>query len=177
MVIFVFIVVIAIVAVFLLTALIGAPYVPTQKRELKEAFDHLRPLTHDDVVLDIGSGDGAVLKEVVAQGAYGVGYELNIFLVWISRRRLHKSRDRVRIELKNLWTASFPDATTLVYTFGESRDIEKMYKKVQSEATRLGRPLELLSYGFAISGKEPVRQHRAHFLYEVAPLHLPEPQV
>lgn len=161
--------------IFLLTALTGAPYVPTQRKEIQQAFDELRPLTTEDTVLDIGSGDGVVLGEVAGRGARAVGYELNFFLVWISRWRLRQYGSKVQVVLKNLWSAPFPDDVTLVYTFGESRDIAKMYRKVEQEAARLGRPLELLSYGFAVPGVECTRQHRAHFLYQVAPLHLKEP--
>lgn len=162
-------------AVFLLTALIGAPYVPTQRKEIQQAFDELRPLNNTDVLLDIGSGDGIVLGEVASRGARAIGYELNFYLVWISRWRLRKYGNKVQVLLKNLWSAPFPDDVTLVYTFGESRDIAKMYHKTQQEATRLGRPLELLSYGFAVPNVECTQQHRAHFLYQVAPLHLKEP--
>ena len=156
---------------FLLTALTGAPYVPTHRRELRRAFDSMRPLGKKDTVLDIGSGDGIVLDEVARRGAHAVGYEINVFLVLYARWRLRRYGNKVRTELKNLWTAPFPDDVTLVYTFGESRDIQKMYRKVQQEATRLDREIELLSYGFEVTGKTASKKQRAHFLYKVAPLH------
>lgn len=160
-----------VVMVFLVTALTGAPYVPTHRREIEKAYATLRPLAPEDLVLDIGSGDGVVLREVAEQGARAVGYEINIFLVWYSRWRLRRYGNSARVELKNFWTTEFPDNVTLVYTFGETRDIAKMYRKVQQEATRLGRPLELISYAFAVPGVKPIRTHRAHFLYKVSALH------
>lgn len=160
-----------ILVMFLVTALTGAPYVPTHRREIQAAYNKLRPLTRKDVVLDIGSGDGTVLKEAADKGVRAVGYEINFFLVWYSRWRLRGYNDRVQIEFKNLWSADFPDDVTLVYTFGETRDIARMYTKVQHEATRLGRPLELISYGFAVPGKKPLKKYRAHFLYKVPALH------
>jgi hypothetical protein len=69
-----------------------------------------------------------------------------------------------------MWTTPFPDATTVVYTFGDSRDIKKMYAKVRSEATRLGRPLAFITYGFAVPGEISQRQYRAYHLYRVNPL-------
>lgn len=165
------VVIACVVGVFLLTALTGAPYVPSQRKELDELFGRLRPLDAHDTLLDIGSGDGAVLLAAVQHGAQAVGYELNPFLVWVARVRLRRAGAKATVELRNLWTASFPDAVTVVYTFGESRDIAKMYRKVQQEATRLNRPLELLSYGFAVPGVKPQAQHRAHYLYKVSPLH------
>ncbi|QHN42560.1 hypothetical protein GII36_01690 [Candidatus Mycosynbacter amalyticus] len=174
----IFVVIVAVILlVFLGTVLVGAPYVPTQQRELAEAFDELRPLGKDDVVLDIGSGDGVVLRAAALRGAQAVGYELNPFLVVASRLRLRHVKPRPRVELRNLWTTQFPDDVTLVYTFGESRDIAKMYQKVEQEAARLGRPLEFVSYGFAVPSVAATRQHRAHFLYHISPLHPEKPQV
>lgn len=161
----------AVAAVFLLTALIGAPYVPTRQREAREAFTQLRPLAPEDVVLDIGSGDGVVLGVVAQAGSQAIGYEINPFLVAISRWRLRKHREFARVRLRNFWRAPFPDATTVVYTFGDSRDIAKMHKKVQREATRLNRTIDLVSYGFEVPGEPAVRTHRAHFLYTLTPLH------
>ena len=63
---------------------------------------------------------------------------------------------------------------TVVYTFGESRDIVKMAKKVASEATHLGRPLMFISYGFAVPGYEPVKKYGAHYLYQIEPLQMNE---
>ena len=160
-----------VVAVFLLTALIGAPYVPTKRRESREAFTALRPLSSDDVVLDIGSGDGAVLAEVCAQGARAVGYEINPILVLLTRWRLREHRDKVEVEVRDFWRTPFPDNTTVVYTFGDSRDIRKMYGKVAQEATRLDRTLDFVSYAFEVPGEKPLKTHRAHHLYKVSPLH------
>lgn len=160
-----------VVAVFLLTALIGAPYVPTRRRESREAFTKLRPLSSSDVVLDIGSGDGAVLAEACAQDARAVGYEINPVLVVLSRWRLRRYKEKCRIVVRDFWRAPFPDDTTVVYTFGDSRDICKMYAKVVAEASRLGRPLDFVSYAFEVPGQTPVKTHRAHHLYKVPALH------
>lgn len=160
-----------VVAVFLLTALTGAPYVPTRQREAREAFMSLRPLTSQDVVLDIGSGDGVVLGVVAHMKAQAIGYEINPFLVAISRWRLRRYRELAQVKLRNFWHAPFPDTTTVVYTFGDSRDISKMHRKVQQEATRLDRSIDLVSYGFEVPGEQAVRTHRAHFLYTLTPLH------
>lgn len=160
-----------VILIFLLTAFVGAPYVPTHRREARSAFEDLLPLKPDDLVLDIGSGDGVVCDEICRTGAHAVGYEINPLLVWISRFRLRRYGDKVCIKMKNFWSASFPDDTTIIYTFGDSRDIAKMYRRVESEATRLNRPLRLVSYGFAVPHKQAVKQTRAHYLYEVLPLH------
>lgn len=152
-------------AVFLLTVLVGAPYVPTKRRDLESVFDELYLPTTHDTVLDIGSGDGIVLRRVAKTGARAVGYEINPFLVLISKW-LSRHEPLVCVRLANFWRTPFPTNTTVVYVFGESRDIAKMASRVQVEAKRLKRPIKLISYGFEIPGKVAIKSSSAHHLYE-----------
>lgn len=157
------------VVAFLGVVFVGAPYVPSQKRDLSAAFDELYQLGPKDFVVDIGSGDGVVLREAAKRGASGVGYEINPFLVlaawWLSR----KNR-QVTFKWANFWNAKFPSQTTLVYTFGDSRDIKRMAQKVENEATRLGKPLYFISYGVAAGERKPLLKRGAHYLYLLNPL-------
>lgn len=164
-----------VVLVFLATALVGAPYVPTHRKEVSVAFDSLYPMNKTDTLLDIGSGDGVVLAEACRRGARAIGYEINPFLVWVSRWRLRKYGARARVETANFWTRPFPTSTTVVYTFGESRDIAKMYAKVRREAARLDKDLMFISYAFAVPGVHHVKHQRAYYLYKVPALHSERP--
>lgn len=166
-----------IVVVFLLTGLTGAPYVPSHRKEVRRAFAKLRPVSSNDMVLDIGSGDGVVLIEAARQGARAVGYEINPFLVAISRWRVRRYSQKVSVRLADFWLTRFPEDVTVVYTFGESRDIAKMYAKVQKEAATLGRSIDFVSYGFRIPDIEPRATLGAHILYEVTPLQASKAQV
>lgn len=160
-----------ILAVFLLTAFIGAPYVPSHTRQVRKAFRALRPLHGKDVLVDIGSGDGVVLREALRGGAGKViGYEINPFLVVVAKLRLYKSGANSEVKLANFWHVSFPPEVTVVYTFGESRDIAKMYKKVEQEATRLDREIDFISYAFAVPGRACKTHRGSHYLYRVTPL-------
>lgn len=158
-----------IVLLFGFTVFRGAPYVPSKKQDLTRAFDDLYVLSADDVVVDIGSGDGIVLREAARRGATAVGYELNPVLVALSRW-LSRRDHRVTVRLADFWRVSLPDDTTVVYTFGESRDIEKMAQKVAGEASRLKRPLNFISYGFRLRDQKPIRTAGAHHLYRFDPL-------
>lgn len=154
----------ALILLFGVTAFTGAPYVPSQRRELRLAFKELYSLSDEDFLVDIGAGDGIVLRVAREFGARGVGYEINPVLVFIARFL------KTNVRLANMWTMPFPDATTVVYTFGDARDIKKMYAKVRSEATRLGRPLAFITYGFKVPGEISEREYRAYHLYHVNPL-------
>ena len=150
-------------------AFTGAPYVPSRRADLYRVFTELYPLSSTDVVVDIGSGDGVVLRTVSKLGAQAVGYEIHPVLVLISRM-LSRGDGKVRVRLANFWRAPLPSETTVVYTFGETRDITKMYARVQQEATRLGRPLTFISYAFHIPGITPDSSDKSYFLYVVKPL-------
>lgn len=169
--------IIVVVALFLLTVVRGAPYVPTRKKDLARAFATLYPVTKKDFIVDIGSGDGVVLRQAAARGARGLGFEVNPVLVAISRWLNRRHAGQVRVVLADFWYAKLPQETTLVYTFGESRDIAKMYAWVQKEATRLRKPLYFMSYGFEVEGKQLLRRDKSFMLYEVTPLLATEAQV
>ena len=151
----------------------GAPYVPSKKGDVAMAFDELYPIGPKDVIVDIGSGDGIVLREAARRGASGIGYELNPLLVLLSRMLCRKYSD-VHIILADFWHVQLPAGTTVVYTFGDSRDIAKMAAKVAHEANRLGQPLLFISYGFMVPGYSPINAVGAHYLYRFEPLQASE---
>jgi hypothetical protein len=166
----------AVVLLFGFVVFRGAPYVPSKKDDIKRAFDELYPLKKSDLLVDIGSGDGVVLRQAAARGARAVGYELNPLLVVLSRW-FSRKQPTVEIYLADFWSAKLPQQTTVVYTFGESRDIKKMADKIASEAKRLGKPLLFISYAFDVPHLTPIKKVGAHYLYRFDPLHTPEAQV
>ena len=159
---------------FGLVVFIGAPYVPSKKKDLEAVFTDLYKIGKNDLLVDIGSGDGVVLREAAARGAKAVGYEINPFLVIISNF-LSRKYPSIVVKCANFWQAKLPPETTIVYTFGDSRDIEKMAKKVTSEATRLGKPLYFLSLGFALKDQNEVGHSGPYFLYQINPLQSNKP--
>ena len=154
----------------------GAPYVPSKKSDLKRAFDELYPLQKTDFLIDVGSGDGVVLRAAAERGARAVGYELNPMLVWISRW-LSRRQPAVKIVMANFWHVELPEDTTVVYIFSVSRDSEKLIRKMVQEATRLGKPLQLISYGHHLPGRTPIKEVGAHLLYQFEPLQAGKAQV
>ena len=150
------------------TAFTGAPYVPSMKKELREAFKKLYPLKKKDFLVDLGSGDGVVLKIAGEFGASGLGVELNPLLALISKFRLRKDK-KFSIKTGNLFKLDFPPETTVVYVFGDSRDILSIVTHVQLQANRLNKKLYLISNAFMIPGYKHIKSHRAYFLYEIKP--------
>lgn len=162
---------IAIVVVLIFGCVVfwGAPYVPSQKRYVSQALKDLYPLGTSDVLVDVGSGDGVVLRLASALGARAVGYELNPILVLISRILSRKDK-RVSVVLADFWHASLPQETTVVYSFAVTRDSKKTIKKIQSEVDRIGHPIALLSYGNTLPGLVAEKSLAAYHLYAFYPL-------
>jgi len=154
----------------------GAPYVPSRKMYIRQALSELYPLTAEDVLVDIGSGDGIVLREAAKIGARAIGYEINPLLVFISRF-LSRRHSKVSIHLTDFWIAKLPDDTTVIYVFSVARDIPKIINKVQSETNRLNRPIHLISYASKLDDKKVVKKVGAYYLYTFYPLQLNKAQV
>ena len=163
-------IILAVVLIFALTALTGAPYVPSKVSELRKAFKKLYPLGKKDLLVDLGSGDGVVLKVANEFGARGFGVELNPFLVLFTKLRFLRNRD-VQIKMGNLFKIDFPADTTVVYIFGDDRDISNMITAVQKQANRIGKDLFVISHGFEIPNKKPVKRYRAYLLYKITCVH------
>lgn len=155
----------AVILVFGFVVFRGAPYVPSRKKELARAFDELYPLGEQDVLVDIGSGDGVVLREAAKRNARAIGYELNPVLVVISRL-LSRNQPLVETYLADFWFVQLPPDTTVVYVFGESRDITKMASRVADEARRINKPLVFISYGFAVPNIAHIKKVGAYYLYQ-----------
>lgn len=158
-----------IVLLFGFVVFVGAPYVPSKRREVEAAFSRLRPLDKNDLLVDLGSGDGLVLRAAARRGARAVGYELNPALVWISRW-VSRRYPRIEVRTANMWRVSFPAETTVVYVFAVTRDIEKVARKVQTEANRLGRSLDCITYGSTFLAEQATGSQGGHTYYRFLPL-------
>ncbi len=165
-----------VVVLFGFVVAFGAPYVPSHTREVRRAFRKLYPLSDGDVLVDLGAGDGRVLREARKCGARAVGYELNPILAGVARLLNFGDRS-LTVTMADFWRVTLPHDTTIVYIFGVSRDTERLTRKLQAEADRLERPLLLMTYGPSLSKLTHRKKYRGHHLYEFTPLQVVKAQV
>lgn len=151
---------------FSFVVLRGAPYVPSHRRQLQVAFDELHPLSSDDFIIDLGSGDGVVLLEAARRGAGGVGYELNPFLVFASRWRCRKLPNVHFKTMDYTRVKKLPEATTVVYAFTTGHSIEAIGRCLRRWSE--GQDLYFISYGFTLKNKEPIKKQGPMNLYYYA---------
>lgn len=162
------IIVALIVGVFLLTGLTGAPYVPTLKNNLPKVFSELHRLNDEDLLIDLGSGDGGILEEASKVGAKGLGIEINPFLALMASWRFRKNK-KIKIKCRNFYTFEFPVETTVIYAFAESLHIRSIYRKIQAEANRLDKTLYFISNAFEVPQVKEVKKLNSFYLYKIEP--------
>ena len=154
----------------------GSPYVPSQTAHVRAAFSKLYQLGEDDLLVDIGSGDGVILREAAKTGARAVGYEINPILVLISRFACRKYKN-IQVKLADFWFANLPDKVTAVYVFSVTRDVKKIINHIQSESNRLNREIYIIGYGSEFDEIKSIKNVGPHFLYLVKPLQSGKAQV
>ena len=95
-----------------------APWLPTRRRDIQRCIS-LLGLTENDILYELGSGDGRVAYALAeATPARIIGVELFPPLVWIARVRgfFRKGRRPLLLQ-KDIFTLDFSDATH-IYLFG-----------------------------------------------------------
>lgn len=140
--------------------LFGAPFLPTLSAQTNEALD-LLDLKPGQTLVELGSGDGRVLRAAADRGIYATGYELNPILVIWSKLACFKKRKYITVHWKNYWRHKLPP-TDGVYVFLLQKYMKKLDKKITQESTN---DVKLVSYAFTIPGKKPNRISNGLYLY------------
>lgn len=168
--------IIVVIMVFGFVVFRGSPYIPSHKSDIQQALNKLYVISSADTLVDIGSGDGVVLRYAAKRGARAVGFEINPILVVISRC-LSWGDNKIKVVFADFWLSHLPNETTVIYVFSVSRDMKNIIKWVQNETNRLNRPINLISYGSRFNGIKPLKNIGAHHLYVFYPLQTNKAQV
>lgn len=154
----------AVIGLFALGAILGAPYLPVLRAEHDKLLD-LSGLQAGDTLLDLGSGDGRLLKAAARRGYHCIGYEINPLLYLVSRLYTWPERRLVRIHLGDYWHAKLPSANA-IYVFLIDRYMAKLDRKLSAEVTT---PTTVISYIYAIPGRTPEVTTRNTYRYHYGP--------
>lgn len=149
-----------IVSLFCFVVLFGAPYLPTHKPQINTAFDLLN-LKPGQTLLELGSGDGRVMREAAKRGLNVVGYELNPFLLIISMFVTWRYRQNITIVWGNFWKKKWPPADG-IFVFLLDRYMAKLDSKIKKSDPA---PKKLVSYAFKIPGKKPAKTENGMYFY------------
>ncbi len=134
------------VAVLLLSTVIrGAPFVPTRHAAVARmvVLSAIRP---GQKAADIGSGDGRIVIAMARAGAVAHGYEINPFLVWWSKYKIHKAglSGRAFVHWGSFWKKNFSEFDVIT-VFGIKKIMKELGEKLRRELPRGAR---VVSYVF-----------------------------
>src|SRR6185295_2133181 len=104
-----------VILIFSFVIAFGAPYLPTLRIRTNDALD-LLDLKPGEVMLELGSGDGRILRAAAERGITAIGYELNPLLVWYSHLVCFKYRKLVTVKCRNYWQVKLPNCDG-IYVF------------------------------------------------------------
>lgn len=139
-------------------SLSAAPYVPTWRRDVGRMLT-LAEIQPDELVLDLGAGDGQYLVAAVRDWkARAVGYEITA-LAWLAawlRIRFTGTAGRAKIYFRDFFHQDLSGADVVI-CFLTPRAMAKLAPKLQAEL----RPgTRVLSYAFSIPGWTPIRKDK-----------------
>lgn len=154
---------------FFAIVFVGAPYVPTLKRGVDD-LESLYMFTKKDVLLDLGSGDGIVLRNLSPRVKRAVGYELSPWVYLISRI-VCRSYKNIDIKYANIWNKPLPDDVTVVYAFFHKKYMQRIADKIQTHVDETGKRVSVISLGFTFPGRKSIDQKGAMYLYQFTPLY------
>ena len=146
------VVLLLIVLPFGVGAVLGAPYVPILRKQTQELFK-IAELAPGQTLIDLGSGDGRLLRAAASRGVRCIGYEINPYLVLISRVVCWRYRNMVTIHTADIWHITLPPAD-IIYIFALDRYMSRLDQKFQSE---IDRPTLVVSYIFEIPARKAIR--------------------
>jgi 16S rRNA A1518/A1519 N6-dimethyltransferase RsmA/KsgA/DIM1 with predicted DNA glycosylase/AP lyase activity len=140
--------------------LFGAPYVPTLSNQQTAALKLLN-LKPGQTLVELGSGDGRMLRAAAKQGIKSIGYELNPLLVIYSKLINVKYKHLINIKWANFWRHKLP-ACDGIYVFLLDKYMARLDKKIIQEKHS---SVKLVSFAFKIPHKQPVTEESGMFLY------------
>lgn len=137
------------VFISLLTDFLGAPFVPTSGKIIDEILKsaNLRP---GQVFIELGSGDGRVVRRAVKNfKVYGIGIELNFFLVLYAKilSRIQSLR-RIEFRVENFFNTDL-SSSDIIFLFLLPKALERLKIKIEKEAKK---ETLVISHGFKIKG-------------------------
>lgn len=151
------------------------PYVAT-KREKIETIIKLAQIKkalgpeknrRRETVVDLGSGDGRLLLAAAQKGAISIGYEINPFLIFLTRLRTRfgsaQVRDLISVKKQNLWKADLKVAD-IIFVYGRKKTMQKFEDFVYKNARKRTR---IIVNTNKFPSKRPVKSENGIFLYRI----------
>jgi hypothetical protein len=151
-------------AVFMtISNLFGAPFVVSSQDKLRVIKGFI-PKQKDIKIIDLGSGDGTIISELLKSNIQADGIEVNPFLVFLSRYKIKKTYPKASIKIiwKSFWQKDFSDYDVIII-FGLPWVMKRLEKKFKKE---LKKGTLIISNGFKFPNWPVFQGKKGVFLYK-----------
>ena len=165
----------------LIPALYSLPWVPTREKRIHKALQ-LAKLQPDEVLYDLGAGDGRVLLMAAEEfGARAVGIEIGpvqclvgwLRILFTGDRPRRGSRHTAQMRCGNFYKADLREAE-VVFVYATSKQMSRLQEKLAQEL-RPGARVVSISANFPDWQPELVDREMLIFLYSMPPVRAVEP--
>ena len=153
----------------LVPALYGLPPVPTRPERIRKALK-LANLQPDEVLYDLGAGDGRVLLIAAREfGAKAVGIEvgpIQCALIWL-RAVASGFGNKIQVRWANFYKANLNDAD-VIFVYATSKEVVKLAPHLERQL-KTGARVVSISADFPEWEPATFDEHDLIFLYEMPP--------
>ncbi len=138
---------------FASTMLHGPVFVPSRDEDI-ERMIALADIQTEDRIIDLGSGNGAILHALAERGITAEGIELNPLLVAESRKTLKAAGygELITVHRGNFWDVDLSQYD-VIFLYGTTYIMEKLERKLKEEMKPKAR---LISNYFELPNWKPV---------------------
>ncbi len=162
----IYLIVIGIVVIILTYfTLVGPPFVSSVPWVIKNAIK-LAQIRKGEKAVDLGCGDGRIVIALAKAGAEAYGYEINPFLVWLTRFRIRQAgmSGKAFAYYKSLWDLDL-SSFDVVMIYGLPYMFKRLEKKLEKELKPGSR---VISLSFPFPTWKPVKTDESVYLYKVS---------
>ena len=153
----------------LVPAFYGLPSIPTKPDRIRKALK-LAELQTDEILYDLGAGDGRVLLIAAREfGARAIGIEIGpvqCAFIWL-RAIASGFRDKITVELGNYFTVDLHEAD-VVFVYATSREVMKLVTHLEKQL-KPGTRVVSISADFPEWEPANFDEHDLIFVYEMPP--------
>lgn len=141
---------------------LGAPFVPTHTSDIRLLFEHVKPREKRETFIDLGAGDGRVVRMAAEHGFEAVGYEFNP-IVWLLAWLRCRSMKHARVKFGPWQRAHLNSRPQTIYFFATN-----MHAGAK-QLTKLPKQSRVVSYGAPVSraGFNKRYEHKPFVISEV----------
>ena len=154
---------------FAIDVFLDLPYVATKKEKVGTIIK-LANIKRGETVIDLGSGDGRLLFAAAQKGAKAIGYEINPFLIFLTKLKSQFSppqvRDLILTKRQNLWHTDLAVAD-VIFVYGRKKTMPRFEKFIYQNAKRGARIIVNTDKTKPFPNKKPLKSGNGIFLYKI----------